>query len=187
MEKMTNQKKSARLLDVGRPKIRPVDEDTILSFKVSAALVKALDAEAERMTTEKPAGSARVSRSEAIQDHLEPLARLTSPSPASNPRAKLRARVPPRNEDGAALCNQPAPWSSRPVEKEIPHAQDTTCPRENRNPRRARRRSPPIPRGPRATSPPGARAHGRQLVRLPGTACPLSDVLGVLAASALRE
>lgn len=67
MEKMTNQKRSARLADVGRPKIRPADEDTILSFKVSAALVKALDAEAERMTAEKPAGSARVSRSEAVK------------------------------------------------------------------------------------------------------------------------
>ena len=67
MEKMTTPKKSARLLDVGRPKIRPADEDTILSFKVSARLVKALDEEAERMTAEKPAGSARISRSEAIK------------------------------------------------------------------------------------------------------------------------
>jgi len=67
MEKMTNPKKSARLPDVGRPKIRPADEDTILSFKVSAALVKALDEEAARMTAEKPAGSARISRSEAIK------------------------------------------------------------------------------------------------------------------------
>jgi hypothetical protein len=67
IEKMTNTKKSVRLGDVGRPKIRPADEDTILSFKASAALIKAIDAEAERMTAEKPAGSARVSRSEAIK------------------------------------------------------------------------------------------------------------------------
>jgi hypothetical protein len=38
-----------------------------LSFKVSAALIKALDEEAARMTAEKPAGSARISRSEAIK------------------------------------------------------------------------------------------------------------------------
>jgi hypothetical protein len=67
IEKMTNARKSARLGDVGRPKIRPPDEDTILSFKVSAALVKALDAEAERMTAERGPGASKVSRTEAVK------------------------------------------------------------------------------------------------------------------------
>lgn len=79
-EKSTTAKDRARLPDVGRPKIRPADEDTTLSFKASTSLIRALDAEAERMTAEKPAGSARVSRSEAIKiilnrwiaDHSKP-------------------------------------------------------------------------------------------------------------------
>jgi hypothetical protein len=79
-EKSTTTKERARILDVGRPKIRPADEDTTLSFKASAALIKALDVEAARMSDEKPAGSARVSRSEAIKiilnswiaDHSKP-------------------------------------------------------------------------------------------------------------------
>lgn len=53
--------------DVGRPKTRPPGEDTILSFKVESKLVKALDAEAARMSAERPAGSARISRTEAIK------------------------------------------------------------------------------------------------------------------------
>jgi len=80
MEKSTTAKDRARIPDVGRPKIRPADEDTTLSFKASAALIKALDVEAARMSDEKPAGSARVSRSEAIKiilnswvaDHSKP-------------------------------------------------------------------------------------------------------------------
>jgi hypothetical protein len=81
-EKSTTTKERARIPDVGRPKIRPADEDTTLSFKATAALIKALDVEAERMSGEKPAGSARVSRSEAIKiilnrwiaDHSKPRA-----------------------------------------------------------------------------------------------------------------
>jgi hypothetical protein len=79
-EKSTTTKERARIADVGRPKIRPEDEDTTLSFKASATLIKALDQEAARMSAEKPAGSARVSRSEAIKiilnrwiaDHSKP-------------------------------------------------------------------------------------------------------------------
>jgi len=67
MEKSTTAKDRARIPDVGRPKIRPADEDTTLSFKATAALIKSLDEEADRMSAEKPAGSARVSRSEAIK------------------------------------------------------------------------------------------------------------------------
>ncbi len=67
IEKSTNARRSARLGDVGRPKIRPADEDTILSFKVSATLVRALDAEAERMTVERGPGASRVSRTEAVK------------------------------------------------------------------------------------------------------------------------
>ena len=56
-----------RTADVGRPRTRPPGEDTILSFKVEAKLVKALDNEAARMSSERPAGSARISRTEAIK------------------------------------------------------------------------------------------------------------------------
>ncbi|MGD0836908.1 MAG: hypothetical protein ABSB49_09735 [Polyangia bacterium] len=38
-----------------------------MSFKVEAKLVKALDNEAARMSSERPAGSARISRTEAIK------------------------------------------------------------------------------------------------------------------------
>lgn len=58
---------NVRVADVGRPKTRPPGEDTILSFKVEARLIKALDAEAARMTGERPLGSARISRTEAIK------------------------------------------------------------------------------------------------------------------------
>jgi hypothetical protein len=52
---------------LGRPRVRPPGEDTILSFKVEARLIKALDAEAARMSAERPTGSSRISRTEAIK------------------------------------------------------------------------------------------------------------------------
>ena len=58
---------SAKLPDVGRPRIRPPGENTVLSFKVSDELIAMLDKAAEALTRERPAGSSRVSRTEAIK------------------------------------------------------------------------------------------------------------------------
>lgn len=60
-------RKSAKLADVGRPRIRPLDETAALSFKVSPALIRALDAEAARLTAERGPGASKVSRTEAVK------------------------------------------------------------------------------------------------------------------------
>ena len=67
MENSHHHLKSTKLPDVGRPRTRPPGEDTILSFKVSDATVKALDAEAARMTVERGPGASKVSRTEAVK------------------------------------------------------------------------------------------------------------------------
>jgi hypothetical protein len=67
LEVDNSRRTKVRMTDVGRPKTRPPGEDTILSFKVEPKLVKALDGEAARMSAERPAGSARISRTEAIK------------------------------------------------------------------------------------------------------------------------
>ena len=67
LEVENSQGTKVRMADVGRPRTRPAGEDTILSFKVEPKLVKALDSEAARMSAERPAGSARISRTEAIK------------------------------------------------------------------------------------------------------------------------
>ena len=67
MENSHRHLKSTKLPDVGRPRTRPPGEDTILSFKVSDATVKALDAEAARMTVERGPGASKVSRTEAVK------------------------------------------------------------------------------------------------------------------------
>jgi hypothetical protein len=60
--------KSARLTDgMGRHRTRPLGEDTVLSFKVSDALVRALDAEALRLTADRGPGASKVSRSEMVK------------------------------------------------------------------------------------------------------------------------
>jgi len=52
---------------VGRPRTRPLTETIALGFKAEPELVEALDAEAERMSKERPAGSSRISRTEVIK------------------------------------------------------------------------------------------------------------------------
>lgn len=59
-------RKSAKLADVGRPRTRPPGEKTTLSFQVEDAFLKALDAEAERLTVERGPGARKVSRSEMV-------------------------------------------------------------------------------------------------------------------------
>ena len=65
-ENSQSSKKSAKLADVGRPRTRPPGEKTTLSFQVEDASLKALDAEAERLTAERGPGARKVSRSEMV-------------------------------------------------------------------------------------------------------------------------
>jgi hypothetical protein len=60
-------RRSAKLPDVGRPRIRPLDETAALSFKVSPELIRELDAEAARLTAERGPGASKVSRTEAVK------------------------------------------------------------------------------------------------------------------------
>jgi hypothetical protein len=61
------QTRSAKLPDVGRPRKRPLGEDTVLSFKVGDELIAKLDAEAKTMSAEQPPGRAAISRGELIR------------------------------------------------------------------------------------------------------------------------
>ena len=63
-------KGSAKLAGVGRKRTAPPGADIILGFKVPDTLVKALDAEAERMTRERGLGASPVSRTEVIRTLL---------------------------------------------------------------------------------------------------------------------
>ena len=65
-ENSQSSKKSARLADVGRPRVRPPGEKTTLSFQVEDAFLKALDKEAERLTASRGPGARKVSRSEMV-------------------------------------------------------------------------------------------------------------------------
>jgi hypothetical protein len=60
-------RKLVKALDVGRPRIRPPGEVTVLSFKVTDEFIAMLDKAAETLTRERPAGSSKVSRTEAIK------------------------------------------------------------------------------------------------------------------------
>jgi hypothetical protein len=66
-ENSQRSRKSAKLSDVGRPRIRPLDETAALSFKVPPALIRALDAEAARLTAERGPGASKASRTEAVK------------------------------------------------------------------------------------------------------------------------
>jgi hypothetical protein len=66
-ENSQRHRRSAKLPDVGRPRIRPLDETAALSFKVSPELIRALDAEAVRLTAERGPGASKVSRTEAVK------------------------------------------------------------------------------------------------------------------------
>jgi hypothetical protein len=62
--------RSTKVSDVGRPRKNPLSEDTTLSFKVRPALLKALDAEAVRLTAALPKGASPISRTETIKTIL---------------------------------------------------------------------------------------------------------------------
>jgi hypothetical protein len=66
-ENSQRHRRSAKLSDVGRPRIRPLDETAALSFKVAPELIRALDAEAARLTAERGPGASKVSRTEAVK------------------------------------------------------------------------------------------------------------------------
>ena len=59
--------KSARLTDVGRPRVRALTETINIGFKADPELVRALDEEATRLTAERGPGASKVSRTEAIK------------------------------------------------------------------------------------------------------------------------
>jgi hypothetical protein len=65
-DKLESSKKSAKILDVGRPRTRPPGPKTTLSFQVSEEIVATLDAEAARMTAERGLGASKVTRSELV-------------------------------------------------------------------------------------------------------------------------
>jgi hypothetical protein len=79
-ENSHHNKKSAKLADVGRPRIRPPGETTVLSFKVTDEFIAMLDKAAESLSRERPPGSSKVSRTEAIKILLsEALAARSKP------------------------------------------------------------------------------------------------------------
>lgn len=59
--------KSARLPDVGRPRVRALTETINIGFKAEPELVRALDDEAARLTAERGPGASKVSRTEVIK------------------------------------------------------------------------------------------------------------------------
>ena len=59
--------KSARLPDVGRPRVRALTETINIGFKAEPDLVRALDEEAAHLTAERGPGASKVSRTEAIK------------------------------------------------------------------------------------------------------------------------
>jgi hypothetical protein len=52
---------------LGRPRKRPVDEDSALSFRVGDGLIRALDEEAKAMTAEQEPGRPRLSRGDVCR------------------------------------------------------------------------------------------------------------------------
>ena len=55
------------MTDVGRPRTRPPGETLSLGIKIDPKLADTLDAEAARMSAERPPGSAKISRGELIR------------------------------------------------------------------------------------------------------------------------
>jgi hypothetical protein len=66
-ENSQRSKKSARLPDVGRPRVRALTETINIGFKADPDLVRALDEEAARLTAERGPGASKVSRTEVIK------------------------------------------------------------------------------------------------------------------------
>jgi hypothetical protein len=67
MENSHRSNKSARLPDVGRPRVRALTETINIGFKADPELVRALDEEAAHLTSERGPGASKVSRTEAIK------------------------------------------------------------------------------------------------------------------------
>ena len=59
--------KSAKLPDVGRPRVRALTETINIGFKADPELVSALDEEAAHLTAERGPGASKVSRTEAVK------------------------------------------------------------------------------------------------------------------------
>jgi hypothetical protein len=66
-EKSHRIRRSAKLSDVGRPRVRPATDNLNLGFKVDPKLVEALDAEAKAMSAEQTPGRGTISRGELIR------------------------------------------------------------------------------------------------------------------------
>ena len=67
MEKSHRIRRSAKLPDVGRPRLRPATDNLNLGFKVDPKLVELLDAEAKTMSAEQAPGRGAISRGELIR------------------------------------------------------------------------------------------------------------------------
>lgn len=61
------QGRSVRMPDVGRPRKRLEHEDSALSYRVSADLIRELDAECEAMNKEQEPGRPRLSRGDVCR------------------------------------------------------------------------------------------------------------------------
>jgi hypothetical protein len=79
---------SEKLADVGRPRKRADDEDTSLSFRVTDALVRALDQEAEAMNTEQEPGRPRLSRGDVCRILLHEGLAAHAKSRAEHPKPR---------------------------------------------------------------------------------------------------
>ena len=66
-ENSQRSQKSARLPEVGRPRVRALTETINIGFKAEPDLVRALDDEAARLTAERGPGASKVSRTEVIK------------------------------------------------------------------------------------------------------------------------
>ena len=78
--------KSVKIVDVGRPRKRGDDEDSSLSFRVSDALIRSLDAEAEAMNKEQEPGRPRLSRGDVCRILLHEGLTAHSKARAAKPR-----------------------------------------------------------------------------------------------------
>jgi hypothetical protein len=66
-ENSQSRRKLVKTPEVGRPRTRPPGETLSLGIKIDPKLAETLDAEAARMTAERPPGSAKISRGELIR------------------------------------------------------------------------------------------------------------------------
>jgi hypothetical protein len=70
MDMASNSQKRSKTVEtesLGRPRKRPIGEDTSLSFRVGDALVRALDEEVEAMNAEQEPGRPVLSRGDVVR------------------------------------------------------------------------------------------------------------------------